>query len=98
MTQSIGISTIDVEVSKANAILEVKRFADLVPSIVIIHELPSLSISFLSNLGLDLIGCSMEEVRSMSNEDFQRRFLNTEAAAEYTPKILDLLDQNGDVP
>jgi len=48
----------------------------------------------MSPKGCEELELSLEEVTSLSIEDYHERFFNPEDAAQYIPKIKDLLQRN----
>lgn len=72
----------------------ISSVADLIPGVIIIHGLPEMNILYMSNLGVSLLGITVEKVKSMSYPEFQERFFNEEDSKDYTPRILGLLQNN----
>lgn len=66
---------------------------DLLPGVVIIHNLHKQTVVYMSKRGKDILGVTMEELEEMGTDYFSR-FFNLEEAKEYVPKILGLLDRN----
>lgn len=73
---------------------EIAAVSANIPGVIIIHELPNLNLLFMSDMGLKLLGKQWEEIKKMSQEEFQQNFFNKEDAQEYTPKIVGLLERN----
>ena len=71
----------------------VMEFEKEVPAVVIIHDLLTSSVVYLSQRGLDHFGVTLEQVQ-MSNTDYHARYFNPEDAAYYVPKILGLVERN----
>jgi len=66
-----------------------------VPAILIVHDLVTMSVVYMSNKGLELLGITLEEVR-LSFSEYHSRYFNEEDAADYAPKILSLVQKNAD--
>jgi DNA-binding CsgD family transcriptional regulator len=77
-------------------IKEVASFAEMLPGVVVLHELPEFRLRYMSPLGLKLLGKEWEEVRDLSGEEYHQRFFNPEFAKHSVPLILDLIHQNSD--
>lgn len=69
---------------------------DVVPGVVIIHDLANGSVAYMSKRGLKLLGTTLDEIASMPHEDYNRKYFNEDDARDYTPKILGLLERNND--
>lgn len=86
-----------------NAVLEKKKtetlklvevMADMMPAIIVIHELPEMKLKFMSPLGVKFLGREWSEIESMSSEEYQKVFFNNNTEQEQVPKILGLLQRN----
>lgn len=95
MKPSPGVST-DLQLKINLKIKEVAAVADLVPGVIIIHELPELRLRYMSSKGLELLDKKWEEIKDMSNEEYHSTFFNSEEATEYVPKLLDMIQRNTD--
>lgn len=69
----------------------IRLFADDLPAALIIHCLDDLSIVFMNQTGLDTIGTTLEELQSMSQEQYYIRFFNEEDSNDYVPKIIQIV-------
>lgn len=67
----------------------------LIPAVVIIHDLGG-SVKWMSKMGLEQLGVSMEELINSLPDDYYSRFFNESDAKDYVPKILGLLERNND--
>ena len=76
-------------------IATLKSLENDLPSVVIVHDLSTNSVQYMSQRGLDILGVSMEELTAMG-ADYHPRFFNMEFAESYVPKILGLLERNRD--
>jgi DNA-binding CsgD family transcriptional regulator len=76
-------------------IAEIAAVADCLPAVVIIHNIRTLHVEYMSPRGLKKLGLSLAEVKSMG-EAYHRKFFNPEDNKEYVPRILGLLERNND--
>ncbi|MEJ7694761.1 hypothetical protein [Daejeonella sp.] len=66
------------------------------PGVVIIHSIVDWTITWMSEYGLKGLEISLEEVTSISAQEYYSRFFNEEDSKDYVPKILGLLERNND--
>ncbi len=74
-----------------------RRIGDDLPAVVIIHNLQTQSVEYMSPAGQKRLNITLEELKAMGPEYFTR-FFNPQESAEYVPKILGMLQndqQNG---
>lgn len=62
-------------------------------SVVIIHDIRDSTVVYMSERGLKTLGVTLDDLRLMATEYYQRYF-NIEDAKDYVPKILGLLQRN----
>ncbi|WP_210463214.1 helix-turn-helix domain-containing protein [Rufibacter roseolus] len=76
-------------------ISEIAAFADLLPGVVVIHNIQKdLAVEYMSLRGLRQIGTTLEELQQMGAE-FHSRFFNPIESADYIPKLIQgLLSRN----
>jgi DNA-binding CsgD family transcriptional regulator len=67
--------------------------AEEIPAVIIVHELKNLTIEYMSPLGLKLLGVNFEEIKGMQGKEYHSRFFNTQDAADYLPKLLNIIEQ-----
>lgn len=67
---------------------------DHLPCVVIIHDLKDWSVVYMSARGLKELNVTLDELRSISSEEYHRRFFNPEDAKEYVPQLMGLLERN----
>lgn len=72
----------------------ITRFADSLPGVTIIHDIRDFTVVWMSKTGLEQIGATLEEVRSMTNEQYHARFFNEDDSKDYVPKLIQLLAKN----
>lgn len=74
-------------------IAEIENVADLIPGVVIIHDVETSSVIYMSPKGEELLGVTLEEIIKMG-PDYHTFFFNPEDSNDYVPKILALLSRN----
>ncbi|MFD0766456.1 helix-turn-helix transcriptional regulator [Mucilaginibacter lutimaris] len=67
---------------------------NLLPCAVIIHDLKDWSVVYMSKRGLNGLQTSIEDITSITAEEYYRRYFNQEDAQDYVPKILGMLENN----
>jgi DNA-binding CsgD family transcriptional regulator len=82
-----------LEEAAKNKILMVQQFEDDVPAVIIIHDLVSNSVVYMSRRGLNLLGTTLEEIR-IASPDYHARYFNEEDARYYIPKIMGMLEKD----
>lgn len=65
------------------------------PGAIIIHDLKTSCVVYMSEWGRSHLKVTMEELRQMGPE-YHARFFNPEDAKDYVPKIMGLLERNND--
>lgn len=70
--------------------------AEELPCVVIIHDLRDWSVAWMSERGLKQLGITLEEITSLTSEQYFTRFFNPEDSKDYVPKILGLMELDGD--
>lgn len=89
-----AIEDADVLNAKINKkIADIARVANDLPGVVIIHNIRSLSVVYMSPSGTDILGVSLEEIINLG-PDYHKTFFNAEESQEYVPLIIDLLKRN----
>ncbi|UKT64034.1 helix-turn-helix transcriptional regulator [Pedobacter mucosus] len=69
---------------------------DDIPGVVIIHDIRDWSIVYMSKRGLKLLQSTLEEICSLSNEDYHAKYFNAKDAKDYVQKIGALIHKNSD--
>ena len=77
-----------------NCIAEIAPIAGKLPGVVILHDLRDWSVAWMSNRGLSELGISLEEITSLSAEQYYGTYFNGEDAKDYVPKILGFIEQD----
>lgn len=76
---------------------QIASVADYMPGVIIIHNIQrNFAIEYMSPRGLRGLGVSLDEVRSLSIEEYHRRYFNREDAESYLPELRKLLE-NGNM-
>lgn len=83
---------IDTAIKKA--IAEIATVADKLPGVTIIHDLRDWSVAWMSPRGLNHLGVTLQEITSLSSEQYYSRYFNAEDSKDYAPKILGLMERN----
>jgi hypothetical protein len=76
-------------------IAELKSLEKDFPTVMVVHDIRDSSVCYMSQLALDGLGVTMEELIAMKQE-YHTKFFNSEDSAEYVPKIFGLLARNND--
>lgn len=84
--------TIEEAINKS--VLGVAAMADMVPGVIIVQDLRDLRVLYMSPRGLDHLGITQEEVSTISNEEYNRRYFNVEDSKDYIPKLNAFLARN----
>jgi DNA-binding CsgD family transcriptional regulator len=79
-----------------NTLEEVRSFAESIPGVVIIHEMPDFTLRYMSPLGLRLLGKDWDEIKGISGEEYHNRFFNPDFATHSVPLLLKLIQENND--
>lgn len=61
------------------------------PGVVIVHDLVSGHVAYISERGLKLLNTTIEEIAAMTHEEYHRKHFNDEDAKEYAPKLLGMM-------
>ena len=90
------MSVYSIEDKIQSAIDSVKNYAADLPGVLVLHDLRTWKVAWMSERGLSQLGITLEEVTSISAEDYYARYFNPEDAKDYVPKILGLFDKETD--
>lgn len=74
-------------------IADIERVADMVPGVIIIHDLETSSVIYMSPKGEKLLGVTLPEIINMGAQ-YHTHFFNPEDSNDYVPKIIGLLTRN----
>ena len=78
------------------AVSEIAAVADKLPGVVIIHDLRDWSVVWMSGPGLKALGVTLEEITSITVDEYHSRYFNHEDSKDYVPKLVGLLERNDD--
>ncbi|MFL5731279.1 MAG: response regulator transcription factor [Cytophagaceae bacterium] len=76
-----------------NKINHIALISNDLPGVIIIHDLRTGCVEYMSERGLKLLKTSMKELKELGTEYFEK-FFNPEDARNYTPKFLAMLERN----
>lgn len=78
---------------KKDIIDRIDKVADLIPGVLIIHELPELRLAYMSPRGLAPLDMNLEELIALGAE-YNYRYFNEADALDYVPKVFAMLERN----
>jgi hypothetical protein len=76
-----------------NKIKEIDSTSNDMPGVIIIHNLKTMSVAYMSKQGLHFLGVTMKELIDLGPDYFYKYF-NPEDAKDYTPKYIRLVERN----
>lgn len=82
-------STLDDKINALSAI------AESLPIVIIVHDLQSQGVIYMSPNGLKILGCTLEEIKELGPA-YHDMFFNKEDLADYAPKVFSLLNSSDD--
>jgi DNA-binding CsgD family transcriptional regulator len=71
---------------------QLKKVADSLPGVVIVHNVETLSVEFMSSRGLKELGLTMPELAELG-ADYNKLYFNEQDAADYIPKVIALMER-----
>jgi DNA-binding CsgD family transcriptional regulator len=83
------------DIDARHSIDEIARLTNKLPGVIIIHNHFG-SVVWMSQLGLDLLGITLDEARNMTAAEYYSSFFNPEDYEMTVEKIHQLLDRNND--
>ncbi len=83
----------DLDQRIKDKIAAIAAVSDDLPSIIIIHNLKTQSVEYMSERGLEILKTSVKELRDIG-PDYFYKFFNLEDAQNYVPKFLELFERN----
>lgn len=72
---------------------ELDILAQHVPAIIIVHQLDGIVLKYMSPSGLRILNTTKEAIFNLPGEEYQNRYFNPDDAADYTPKLIQLLEK-----
>lgn len=74
-------------------IKEIDRVADDIPGVIVIHNVKTTELEYMSPRGLSLLDTTLAELQAMGTA-YHTRYFNAEESKEYVPKIFGLIERN----
>jgi len=74
---------------------DIKKIADQIPAVVIIHDIENEVICYISSRGLQILQIAPEEIIGRSAAEYHEKYFNPEDIKDYQPKIYELM-RSGD--
>jgi DNA-binding CsgD family transcriptional regulator len=75
-------------------IAAIDEIAEDIPGVVIINNISTLKVEYMSPRGLRDLGLTLEEVRELTYVEYHDKYFNPEDAKDYVPKIFGLMERN----
>lgn len=72
-------------------IKEFASYAEMMPGVVIIHQLHPFTPCYVTNNGLELMGINLEELKEIGT-DYHKRFFNNEEMENFVSKLKNLIE------
>lgn len=79
--------------SIAEKIRQIHLVAEDIPGILIIHNIQTTEVVYMSPNGLRLLGTTLAQLQAMG-QDYHNTYFNVDESKEYVPKIFGLLERN----
>ncbi len=76
-------------------IASIASVMEIMPGVVIIHDLRTSGVVYMSPAGLRRLNVTLQELQDMG-ADYYSRFFNEDDATDYVPKVLGMLERNND--
>jgi DNA-binding CsgD family transcriptional regulator len=77
-------------------IQEIAQTADKYPGVVIIANIQTFTVMWMSEMGLKQLGITLDELIGTPLEEYHAQHFNDEDAKDYSPKITEYLNRNND--
>lgn len=90
------MSESEKEESILRALDRVRKISEHLPLAIIVHQFPELRLRFMSEVGLQRLRTTWEEIEHLPYEQFMERYFNPDHFAETTEKITALLSSTDD--
>lgn len=72
---------------------ELNRTANEIPGVIIVHHIPTFSVEYISERGLNYFGVTLEEIRAMGAQ-YHAQYFNEDDATDYFPKVVAMIEKN----
>lgn len=91
----MGENTLASELNRKieEKIAEIDAVAEEFPCVIIVHNIRSQGVEYMSPRGRRILGVSLEELKNMG-KDYHDRFFNPEDAKEYVPRLFAMVERN----
>ncbi|WP_276135189.1 LuxR C-terminal-related transcriptional regulator [Polluticoccus soli] len=76
------------------AVNNIKTTANEYPGVVIIQNLATQRLLYMSDRGLNILGANWEDMAKLTLEEYYIRFFNIEDLNDYAPKVFEYLEKN----
>ena len=76
-------------------IAQIHAIADDIPGVIIIHNVQTRFVEYMSPRGLKELKCTIKELKDMG-ADYHLRFFNPDDSLDYVPKIFSQIERNDD--
>jgi DNA-binding CsgD family transcriptional regulator len=87
------MSKISIEERLRKQLDQLDSIADNIPGAIIVMDIRTTHVVYLSPTGCRLLGVSLQELKEMG-ADYHSRFFNEQESSDYVPKIIGLLERN----
>ncbi|RPD40885.1 helix-turn-helix transcriptional regulator [Chitinophaga barathri] len=74
-------------------IAALERMGEEFPAVIIVHNLDTQSVEYMSSRGLEFLQTTLPELRAMGPE-YHHRFFNPQEMDDYLPRIMQLIHEN----
>jgi DNA-binding CsgD family transcriptional regulator len=72
---------------------ELSRAANEIPGVIIVHHIPTFSVEYISERGLNYFGVTLEEIRALGAQ-YHAQYFNEDDATDYFPKVVAMIEKN----
>jgi DNA-binding CsgD family transcriptional regulator len=80
----------------SSSIARVTDLAPELPGVVILHDIRTWTVAWMSPRGLAELGVTQDEITSLTADEYYFRYFNPEDSKDYVPKIMGLLERDND--
>lgn len=72
---------------------ELSRTANEIPGVIIVHHIPTFSVEYISERGLNYFGITLEKIRALGAQ-YHTQYFNEDDATDYFPKVVAIIEKN----
>jgi DNA-binding CsgD family transcriptional regulator len=76
-------------------IKQIDSVSEDIPGVIIIHNVKTTQVEYMSKRGLTLLDTTLSELQSMGT-DYHKKYFNEEESKVYVPKLFGLIERNND--